>query len=89
MLGVRRNPDEGPVRMVLRRARVVFAYVLLAGSLIGWPVSMLTVARDEPPFTLALSWLAIILTALDLLTSSQVHEEQGSTANDSAADRHR
>lgn len=38
---------------------------------------MLTLAKDEPPFVLGLSWLAIILTAWDILTTSQVHEEQG------------
>jgi hypothetical protein len=59
-----------------RRARTVGAWVLLIGSLIGWPLSQLTIARDEPPFVLGLSWLAIILTSTDLLTSSQVHEEQ-------------
>lgn len=60
-----------------RRARVVLAWMLLVGSIVGWPVTMLTVARDEPPFVLSLSWLAIILAAAELLTSSQVHEEQG------------
>ncbi|MDH2429327.1 hypothetical protein [Sphaerisporangium sp. TRM90804] len=60
-----------------RRLRVIGAWALLCGSLVGWPVSALTVAREEPPFILGLSWLAIILTSLDLLTSSQVHEEQG------------
>jgi uncharacterized membrane protein YfcA len=60
-----------------RRARTVAAWCLLAGSAIGWPVSALTVARDEPQFVLGLSWLAIILASAELLTSSQVHEEQG------------
>jgi hypothetical protein len=60
-----------------RRARVIASWVLLVGSLIGWPLSALTVARHEPQFVLGLSWLAITLTAADLLTSSQVHEEQG------------
>lgn len=60
-----------------RRARVIGSWVLLGGSVIGWPLSALTVAADEPPFILGLSWLAIILTSLDLLTSSQVHQEQG------------
>ena len=59
----------------MRRARVVAAWVLLVGAVIGWPVSMLTVARGEPPFVLSLSWLAIIIEACTLLTSSQVHEE--------------
>jgi len=60
-----------------RKVRTVLAWVLLIGSIVGWPVSALTWAREEPPFILGLSWLAIILTAMDLLTSSQVHEEQG------------
>jgi hypothetical protein len=60
-----------------RRVRTVIAWILLIGSVIGWPLSQITVARDEPPFILALSWLAIILTAADLLSTSQVHEEQG------------
>jgi hypothetical protein len=60
-----------------RQVRVIGSWVLLCGSIVGWPLSALTVARDEPPFILGLSWLAIILTSLDLLTSSQVHQEQG------------
>ncbi|MEV8439169.1 hypothetical protein AB0425_17480 [Actinosynnema sp. NPDC051121] len=51
--------------------------MLLLGSIIGWPLSAFTLAADEPPFVLGLSWLAIILTSADLLTSSQVNEEQG------------
>lgn len=61
----------------VRRVKVVVAWVFLIGAAIGWPLSQLTVARDEPPFTLGLSWLAIVLTAADLLSTSQVHEEQG------------
>lgn len=60
----------------MHRVEVIFAWVLLVGSLVGWPLSMFTVARDEPPFILALSWLAIALTALDLLKTSRVHKDQ-------------
>lgn len=60
-----------------RKARIILAWILLVGSLIGWPVSMFTVAKDEPPFVLSLSWLAITLAAAELLTSSQVHRDQG------------
>lgn len=59
-----------------RRARTIGAWVLLIGALIGWPVSALTFARGEPPVVLGLSWLAIILTSADLLSTSQVHEDQ-------------
>lgn len=62
--------------MNIRRARTILAWSLVGGGCIGWPLSALTVAKAEPQFVLGLSWLAIILTALDLLTSSQVHEEQ-------------
>lgn len=57
-------------------ARVKFAWVLLVISLIGWPLSMLTVAKGEPPFVLSLSWLAISLTAIDVLFTSDVRKEQ-------------
>ncbi len=60
-----------------RRVRVVAAWVLLAGAVAGWPIAALTVARDEPQVILGLSFLAIIVEACTLLTSSQVHEEQG------------
>lgn len=60
-----------------RRLRVAAAWVLLIGAIVGWPLSALTVASTEPPFVLGLSWLAIILESSSLLTSSQVHEEQG------------
>lgn len=64
-------------RVNWRRVRTIGAWILLIGAIIGWPASQLTIAKHEPPFTLALSWLAIILTAVDLLTTSQVHEENG------------
>lgn len=54
------------------RARLVASWILLIGSLIGWPLSALTFARDEPQFILALSWLAITLTAADLLSTTDV-----------------
>lgn len=48
---------------------------MLIVSLIGWPVSALTFAKDEPQFVLGLSWLAIAITALDMLSTSDVHAE--------------
>lgn len=54
------------------RARLWAAWVLLIGSVIGWPLSALTVARHEPQFVLGLSWLAITLTAADLLSTTDV-----------------
>lgn len=62
--------------MRLHKAEVILAWVLLVGSLIGWPLSAIWWAKDEPPFVLGLSWLAITLTALDLLKTSRVHKDQ-------------
>jgi uncharacterized membrane protein YfcA len=58
------------------KIRVRLAWVLLVGSLVGWPVTALTVAKDEPQFILGLSWLAISLTSLDVLFTSDVRKEQ-------------
>jgi hypothetical protein len=60
----------------LASLRTIAPWVLLGGSLIGWPLSAFTLARNEPQFVLGLSWLAIILTAADLLSTSQVYEKQ-------------
>lgn len=57
------------------RLEVGLAWALLLGSLAGWPVSLLWWARDEPPFVLSLSWLALVLTAMDLLKTSRVHRD--------------
>lgn len=54
-----------------------FGWALLAGSLIAWPVSQLTVAKDEPPFILGLSWAAIALTALGIVVSAYVKRDTG------------
>jgi hypothetical protein len=57
------------------RARIVLAWVLLVGSVVGWPASALTVASHEPQFVLGLSWLAISLTAVDILMTADVRQQ--------------
>ncbi len=47
---------------------------LLVTSVIGWPVSQLTIFASEPPGILGLSWLAILLTALDILATTDTRE---------------
>jgi hypothetical protein len=59
-----------------RHLEVGLAWVLLLGSLAGWPASLIWWAKDEPPFVLSLSWLALVLTSLDLLKTSRVHRDQ-------------
>lgn len=67
---------DSPKRNKFKRGRTVAAWGLLTVSLVGWPISALTVARDEPQFVLGLSWAAIIIEATNLLTASQISEEQ-------------
>jgi hypothetical protein len=57
-------------------ARRAGAAIVLLLSIIGWPVSALTFARNEPPTVLGLSWLAITLTALDVLFTADVRVQQ-------------
>jgi hypothetical protein len=56
--------------------RFYLAWVLLVSSLVLWPVSVFTFAADEPATVLGLSWLAITLTALDVLATSDVRRTQ-------------
>lgn len=58
------------------RVRFWLAWGLLIGSLIGWPLSALWFARGEPQFVLGLSWMAITLTALDILETTDVRRKQ-------------
>jgi hypothetical protein len=58
------------------KVRLYVAWTLLVGSLVLWPVSMFTFAKEEPPVVLSLSWFAITLTAADLVATSDVRKEQ-------------
>jgi hypothetical protein len=56
--------------------RLRISWFVLLLSAIGWPLSALTLAAEEPPFILGLSWLAITITALDVIVTSDVRAEQ-------------
>jgi hypothetical protein len=56
--------------------RVRAAWLLLAVCLLGWPLSAFTFAREEPPAILALSWLAVAITALDVVSTQDVRQKQ-------------
>jgi hypothetical protein len=51
------------------------AWGILVVSIVGWPVSALTVFHDEPQGILGLSWLALILTAFDILSTQDVRQQ--------------
>lgn len=59
-----------------RTGQVKFALVLLVVTVFGWPLSALTFARNEPATVLGLSWMAITITAVDVLFTSRVQETQ-------------
>lgn len=67
---------DGDLRGVSPRARLYLAWALLALSLLGWPLSALTFANSEPQTTLALSWIAITITAWDVVTTADVRNTQ-------------
>lgn len=58
------------------RVRIYLALGLVGASIIGWPLTALTVAKQEPQFVLGLSWLAILLTGVDILSTTDVRNEQ-------------
>lgn len=61
---------------VAPQARRAGAFVVLVLSILGWPISAFTFASNEPPTVLGLSWLAISLTALDVLFTADVRVQQ-------------
>lgn len=72
--------------------RVHGAIGLLVLSLIGWPLTALTIAKDEPFVVLSLSWLAITFTAIDIIATTDVRREQdddGDSSSDAAGDDRR
>lgn len=64
--------------MDLRKAKVIFAWCLLVTCLIGWPASLFWLAQSEPPFVLSLSWMALVIESITLITSAQVRRDQDS-----------
>jgi hypothetical protein len=66
------------------RIRVRAAWVLLVLCVIGWPVSMFTFASSEPPAILSLSWGAMILTCLDIVSTQDVRKQQEGEGDEDA-----
>lgn len=58
-----------------KRGEVVLGWALIAISVIGWPASYIVPARFKEDFILGLSWLAIMLVALDFLKSARMHRD--------------
>lgn len=60
-----------------RRVRVLLGVLLEIVVVINWPLSLFTYASTEPPIVLSLSWAALVIEGLTLITASQAFEEQG------------
>ena len=58
------------------KLRVWAAWALVVVCAVGWPLSAFTFAREEPQFILALSWIAILVTALDVVSTQDVRQKQ-------------
>lgn len=56
-------------------AKLRLAWVTIAVSLVGWPVSLFLL--DEPPAILSLSWLALTYTAWDIVSTADAGAEDG------------
>jgi len=61
---------------MIPKIRLIAAWVLLVVCLIAWPVSCQTFAKEEPPAILSLSWIAIIIECITVVTTQQVSKKQ-------------
>ena len=68
------------------KIRLYAAWALLALTLVLWPVSIFTFAKDEPPAVLSLSWLAISITCLDIISTQDVRKQQEEGGDDEGVD---
>lgn len=53
------------------KAQVRTAWLFIIFSIVGWPISALTVARAEPPVILAISWLALLFSGYSSLVAAR------------------
>lgn len=58
------------------KVRFYLAWAMLITTLVLWPISIFTFARTEPPVVLSLSWLAITITAWDVVSTASVRVKQ-------------
>lgn len=49
--------------------QITIGWTMVIFGLIGWPSSALTVAREEPPVILGISWLAIIFAGYSVVAA--------------------
>lgn len=62
-------------KILSTRTQLIISWVLLIGSIVGWPVTSLTIFATEPQGILGLSWFAIILGAFNTIVTATVNDE--------------
>ena len=58
------------------RAWTALGWILFIVSLIGWPITAFTIAKNEPQVILAISWVALQLAALNILVTAHTQKAQ-------------
>lgn len=62
------------IKVLSDRARLILGCAIFDLSLIGMPTTI--ILTNEPPWVLALSWLALTLTAVDIIYSVVIIQRQ-------------
>jgi hypothetical protein len=57
------------------------AWTLLAVCLVGWPLSVFWLAPEEPRFVLSLSWAALVIESVNVLSVQDVRKQQEDGGN--------
>jgi hypothetical protein len=60
----------------MQKWRVRAAWALLITCLALWPISCQTFAKEEPAAILSLSWAAIIIECISVLTTQEISKQQ-------------
>lgn len=58
-------------KLMSPKGQEIASWFIIISSLIGWPVSALTIAKDEPLIILSISWLALIYSGYSALVAAQ------------------
>lgn len=58
-------------KLLKPKYQIWMSWFIIISSIIGWPLSALTVAKDEPLVILSISWLALIYSGYSALVAAQ------------------
>lgn len=58
-------------KIINPKNQIRVSWFIIISSIIGWPVSALTIAKEEPFIILSISWLALIYSGYSALVAAQ------------------